>query len=271
MTGSSNTPIDRLLEIMERLRDPIGGCPWDQEQTFDTIAPHTIEEAYEVAEAIADKDMEELKSELGDLMFQVVFYAQMAKEESAFDFNDIVNAISDKMLARHPHVFGETDIESADAQIIAWEETKAEERRKKAESKKGIHSALDGVAHTLPAFTRAVKLQNRAARVGFDWPDITPVFDKIHEELDELKAEIQEDSSKERIAEEYGDFLFVAANLGRHLGVDPETVLSQANRKFTRRFQQVEGKLKKLGKSPQESDLAEMDHLWNQVKVDEKN
>lgn len=270
MTPLSNTPIDRLLEIMARLRDPNGGCPWDLVQTFDTIAPYTIEEAYEVAEAIADKDMNELKSELGDLMFQVVFYAQMAKEENSFNFNDIVNSVSDKMIARHPHVFGEKNIENADAQTIAWEETKAEERRQKAETKEGPHSALDGVARTLPSFTRAVKLQNRAARVGFDWPSIDPVFDKIHEELDELKTEIRESGSNERIAEEYGDFLFVVANLGRHLGIEPETVLGQANRKFTRRFQQVEDKLNRLGKSPLESNLEEMDSLWDQVKAEEQ-
>lgn len=269
MSNPNNHPIERLLEIMTQLRDPEKGCPWDQQQTFDTIAPYTIEEAYEVAEAIADKDMDELKSELGDLMFQVVFYAQMAREQGAFDFNDIVNAISDKMITRHPHVFGEKNIEDAEAQTVAWEETKAEERRKKAEASGRPQSALDGVARTLPAFTRAVKLQNRAARVGFDWPDINPVFDKIHEELDELKHEITTKGSSERITEEYGDFLFVVANLGRHLGVEPETVLEQANRKFTRRFQKVEDKLRDLGKTPAQSNLTEMDQLWDLVKTEE--
>lgn len=270
MTSSDLTPIDRLLDIMARLRDPQTGCPWDIEQTFDTIAPYTIEEAYEVAEAIADKDMAELKSELGDLMFQVVFYAQMSKEEGNFDFNDVVTTVSDKMIARHPHVFGEGNVADADAQIVAWEETKAAERRKKAEKKGQKESALEGVARTLPAFTRAVKLQNRAARVGFDWPDINPVFDKIQEEIAELQHEITHQGSKEDIAEEYGDFLFVVANLGRHLGLEPETVLENANRKFTRRFQQVEQKIIGSGKNINNSSLKEMDNLWNEVKLEEK-
>lgn len=270
MTSSDLPPIDRLLDIMARLRDPQTGCPWDIEQTFDTIAPYTIEEAYEVAEAIADKDMAELKSELGDLMFQVVFYAQMSKEEGGFDFNDIVCTVSDKMIARHPHVFGDGIVADSDAQTIAWEETKAAERRRKAEKKGQMESALDGVARTLPAFTRAVKLQNRAARVGFDWPDINPVFDKIQEELAELQHEIANQGPKERLAEEYGDFLFVVANLGRHLGLEPETILENANRKFTRRFQRVEQKIVDEGKTIKDSNLEEMDNLWNEVKLEEK-
>ena len=270
MTSSDMQPIERLLDIMAHLRDPQTGCPWDIEQTFDTIAPYTIEEAYEVAEAIADKDMGELKSELGDLMFQVVFYTQMSKEEGGFDFNDVVSAVSDKMIARHPHVFGDGNIADAEAQTVAWEETKAKERQEKAERKGQAESALDGVARTLPAFTRAVKLQNRAARVGFDWPDTVPVFDKIEEELGELKHEIQSGGSSAKIAEEYGDFLFVVANLGRHLELDPETILEKANRKFTRRFQQVERKITESGKSINESSLEEMDNLWNEVKLEEK-
>ncbi|GLQ07255.1 nucleoside triphosphate pyrophosphohydrolase [Sneathiella chinensis] len=270
MSENAPAPIDRLLEIMARLRDPDGGCPWDLEQSYATIAPHTIEEAYEVAEAIHEQDMEELKSELGDLMFQVVFYAQMAREEGHFDFNDVITAISDKMISRHPHVFGSKDIESADAQVVAWEETKAEERRQKAENNNHeTVSALDGVAITLPALTRAVKLQNRAARVGFDWPDIEPVFDKIHEELDELKEEVKQDGGPARVAEEYGDLMFVMANLGRHLNLEPETVLRQANHKFTRRFKGVESKLRARGKTPSESSLQEMDNLWDQVKKEE--
>ncbi|WP_373087336.1 nucleoside triphosphate pyrophosphohydrolase [Sneathiella sp.] len=261
--------IDRLLEIMARLRDPDGGCPWDLEQNFETIAPHTIEEAYEVADAIADGDMAELKDELGDLMFQVVFYAQMAKEAGHFDFNDVIDAISDKMIRRHPHVFGNDNIPTAEAQITAWEETKAQERA--AKMKTGEQpSVLDGVASNLPAFTRAVKLQKRAARVGFDWPSIDQVFDKIHEEMGELKTEIALEDSAEDIAEEYGDFLFVVANLGRHLNLDPETVLRQANRKFTRRFQFVEQRLKALGKTPDQSSLEEMDTLWNDVRQKDK-
>ncbi len=255
---------------MKTLRDPEKGCPWDKEQTFATIAPYTIEEAYEVAEAIAENDMEELKSELGDLMFQVVFYAQMAQEAGHFDFNDIVTAISEKMIQRHPHVFADRAIASPEAQSVAWEETKAEERRKKAERKGAVSSVLDGVAITLPSLTRAVKLQKRAAQVGFDWPDTFPVFDKIHEELNELKVEIHGNGSRDRIAEEYGDFMFVAANLGRHLGVDPEVALSKANRKFTRRFSGVEQKLKENGVTPEQSTLAEMDNLWDVVKASEK-
>ncbi len=264
------SPINQLLDIMAQLRNPEGGCPWDLEQSFETIAPHTIEEAYEVAEAIANGDMDELKDELGDLMFQVVFYAQMAKEEGKFDFNDVVTAISEKMIRRHPHVFGSQEIASADAQTLAWEETKAMERAAKSDN--GANqppSALEGVANSLPALTRAVKLQKRAARVGFDWPDIIPVFDKISEELEELKTEIESNGSKDRIAEEYGDLMFVLANLGRHLEVEPETVLRQANRKFIRRFEAVEQHLLDQGKTPNESSLEEMDELWNQVKRDE--
>ncbi len=266
------SPINQLLDIMAQLRNPDGGCPWDLEQNFETIAPHTIEEAYEVAEAIANGDMDELKDELGDLMFQVVFYAQMAKEEGKFDFDDVITAISEKMIRRHPHVFGTEEISSADAQTRAWEETKAMERaaKEKNGTKQIPPSALDGVASNLPALTRAVKLQNRAARVGFDWPDILPVFDKITEEIEELKTEIRSNGSKDRIAEEYGDLMFVLANLGRHLEIEPETVLRHANRKFTRRFEAVEQHLRDQGKSPAESNLEEMDELWNRVKSDEK-
>nr|WP_219821723.1 nucleoside triphosphate pyrophosphohydrolase [Sneathiella aquimaris] len=270
MSKEKTSPIEQLLEIMEKLRDPKTGCPWDIEQSFKTIAPYTIEEAYEVAEAIADGDMDELKSELGDLMFQVVFYTQMAKEEGHFDFNDVVQAIADKMIARHPHVFGVKSIADAEAQTIAWEEMKAEERQRAAEKKGRPLSVLDNVAHTLPALTRAIKLQNRAARVGFDWPDTAPVFDKIKEELEELRAEIAANNDPDRIAEEYGDFLFVVANLGRHIGVEPETILAQTNRKFTRRFHYIEQRLHENNKSPETSSLEEMDYYWNEAKKTEK-
>ena len=243
-------PIDQLLDIMARLRNPEGGCPWDLEQNFETIAPHTIEEAYEVAEAIAKGDMAELKDELGDLMFQVVFYAQMAKEAGDFDFNDVIKAISEKMIRRHPHVFGNEDIATAEAQTTAWEETKARERVLKR---------------------RAVKLQNRAGRVGFDWPSIRPVFEKIEEEMAELRVEIDNDGSEERIAEEYGDLLFVMANLGRHLKLEPETVLRSANRKFTRRFQTVEQRLTSRGKSLDQCSLEEMDDVWNEIRKEDKS
>lgn len=271
-------PIDRLLAIMERLRAPDGGCPWDLEQTFETIAPHTIEEAYEVAEAIARGDMAELKDELGDLMFQIVFYAQMAKEIGAFDFNDVVRAVSEKMIRRHPHVFGTETIPTAEAQTIAWEEVKAQERAAKelartdaaAAGKAAPPSALDGVALALPALTRAVKLQKRAARVGFDWPSVAPVLEKIREELGELEAEIGRASNEARIAEEYGDLLFVIANLGRHLKLDPETVLRSANAKFVRRFNKVEERLAEKGKTPDESTLEEMDEIWNEIRAEDK-
>lgn len=262
--------MNKLLQIMERLRDPENGCPWDLEQTFSTIAPHTIEEAYEVAEAIADNDMQELKSELGDLMFQVVFYAQMAKEQGDFDFNEVVDAISEKMIRRHPHVFGDKSIKTADAQTKAWEEVKAEERAAKADGKTERHSALDGVAKTLPALTRAIKLQNRAARVGFDWPDTDPVFDKINEELEEFKDEIRKNESREALEDEFGDILFAVANLGRHLSIDPETALARTNKKFTDRFQKIEQLLDQQGKTPAQSNLEEMDNLWNKVKDMEK-
>jgi MazG family protein len=262
----TSSPINRLLDIMARLRDPDGGCPWDLEQSFETIAPHTIEEAYEVADAIAEGDMDELRSELGDLMFQVVFYAQMAKEKGVFDFNGVIDAISDKMIHRHPHVFGTADIKTAEAQTVAWEDVKAEERAHKNTGKPT--SALDGVANGLPALTRAVKLQKRAARVGFDWPDISPVFNKIQEEIGELRAEIDNGGSQARIEEEYGDLMFVLANLGRHLKLDPEGVLRQANHKFIRRFQSVESHLQSRGKTPDESNLEEMDEIWNLVKTE---
>jgi len=269
-TSDTLSPMDQLLQIMEQLRDPKTGCPWDIEQSFETIAPHTIEEAYEVAEAIADGDMEELKSELGDLMFQVVFYAQMAKEENFFNFNDVIDAINAKMIHRHPHVFGNTDIDSADAQVIAWEETKAAERALKSNGAAEPHSALQGVAKTLPALTRAHKLQNRAARVGFDWPDTQPVFDKISEELEEFKFEIETNAPKENVEDEFGDLLFSVVNLGRHMGIDPEVCLAKTNRKFTRRFQHVEVALHEQGKKTEESTLDEMDALWNQAKMLEK-
>jgi len=256
----------RLLDIMARLRDPDNGCPWDLEQTFATIAPHTIEEAYEVVEAIEENDMAELKSELGDLMFQVVFYAQMASENGDFDFHDVVGAISDKMITRHPHVFGDKSINTADAQTIAWEETKAAEREAKAKKSEGPLSALDGVAKTLPALTRAEKLQKRAARVGFDWPDLPPVIDKIHEEIEEFQVELSNGSEKDRLEDEFGDILFAVVNLGRKAGLDPEVALKRTNKKFTTRFQGVEEGLRLKGKSIDQSDLEEMDQLWNEMK-----
>lgn len=256
----------RLLEIMRRLRDPDTGCPWDIEQDFATIAPYTIEEAYEVADAIDREAWDELKGELGDLLFQSVFHAQMASEKGLFDFNDVADTMSDKMVARHPHVFGdESRDKSADQQTRDWETIKAKERAVKAQK-----GTLDGVAIGLPALLRALKLQKRAARVGFDWPDTSHVIDKIVEEARELE-EACDTLTETEIAEEFGDLLFVMVNLGRHLGLDPENALRATNAKFTRRFEKVEEKLAACGKTPSQSTLEEMDALWDEVKSDEKN
>jgi ATP diphosphatase len=255
----------RLLEIMRRLRDPQTGCPWDIEQDFATIAPYTIEEAYEVADAIERQEWDELKGELGDLLFQSVFHAQMASERGYFDFDDVANTMSDKMVSRHPHVFGDENRDkSAEQQTRDWETIKAAERAGKEQK-----GTLDGVAIGLPALLRAVKLQKRAARVGFDWPDASHVLDKIVEESHEL-VEARDSLTQAEIEEEFGDLLFVMANLARHLGVEPESALRATNAKFTRRFEQVEARLAARGKRPEDSDLAEMDALWDDVKADEK-
>jgi ATP diphosphatase len=258
--------IERLLEIMRRLRDPDTGCPWDIEQTFDTIAPYTIEEAYEVADAIERKDWPELEGELGDLLLQTVYHTAMGEEDGTFSFQSVVRAISDKMVARHPHVFGEESRnKSAEQQTRDWEAIKATERARKKQG-----GALDGVAVGLPALLRAYKLQNRAARVGFDWPSTDQVIDKIQEEAAEL-VEARDELTHAEMTEEFGDLMFVMANLARHLNIEPEAALRAANAKFTRRFEGVEAKLKEMGKSPDQSDLAEMDALWNAVKIDERN
>lgn len=251
----------RLLEIMRRLRDPETGCPWDIEQDFSTIAPYTIEEAYEVADAIARGDMADLKGELGDLLLQTVYHTAIGEEEGLFTFHTVADAISDKMVARHPHVFGDQSRDkTAEQQTIDWETIKATERAQADQTR-----TLDGVALGLPALTRAVKLQKRAARVGFDWPDVEQVLDKIREEIDELKAA---ESAAHR-HEEFGDVMFVMANLARHLNIDPEQALRDANQKFTRRFNGIEDKLQQDGRTPPQSDLAEMDALWNAVKQEE--
>ncbi|WP_299416282.1 nucleoside triphosphate pyrophosphohydrolase [uncultured Sulfitobacter sp.] len=257
--------IERLVEIMRRLRDPDTGCPWDIVQTFDTIAPYTIEEAYEVADAIERRDWPELEGELGDLLLQSVYHTQLASEEGHFTFQSVVRNISDKMVARHPHVFGdESRDKSAEQQTKDWEAIKAAERAGKAQK-----GALDGVAVGLPALLRAYKLQKRAARVGFDWPDTADVIAKIQEEAAEL-VEARDTLTAEEQFEEFGDLMFVMANLGRHLGIEPEAALRAANAKFTRRFAGVEAKLAERGKAPTDSDLAEMDALWDAVKADEK-
>ena len=260
-----NGGMPRLLTIMRRLRDPETGCPWDIEQDFASIAPYTIEEAYEVADAIERNDWDDLRGELGDLLLQVVFHAQIADDRGLFAFDDVADAISDKMVARHPHVFGEESREkSAAQQSRDWEEIKAAERRDKAQT-----GVLDGVATGLPALLRALKLQKRAARVGFDWPETVQVLDKMNEESAEL-VEAAQSLPQDKIEEEMGDLLFVMANLARHLKVDPEVALRRANAKFTRRFGQIEAWLAEAGKTPDQSDLAEMDALWNRSKAKER-
>lgn len=256
-------PIDKLLMLMARLRDPNNGCPWDIKQNFSTIAPYTIEEAYEVADAIERKDMPALQEELGDLLLQVVFHAQMAKEARLFDFDIVANSIVEKLEKRHPHMFGDSDIKTAEDQKIAWEELKAKERKQLQQS------TLDGIAATLPALLRSVKLQDRAAQVGFDWPSLEPVFNKLEEELHELQEEIRHNISHERLVDEFGDVLFVCVNIARHLKVDPELALRHANLKFERRFKGIEALLKEQGKTPEQSNLEEMDKLWEEVKQKE--
>ena len=257
--------IARLIEIMAALRDPQTGCPWDIDQDFATIAPYTIEEAHEVADAIARQAWDEFPGELGDLLLQVVFHAQMADEKGMFDFADVAAKISDKLISRHPHVFGdESRDKSAAQQIKDWEAIKAVERAAKAE--KGV---LDGVALGLPALSRALKLQNRAARVGFDWPGPEHVLEKIREESAEL-VEARNSADHAHLTEEFGDLLFVMANLARHLDIDPEEALRGANAKFTRRFQSIEAALHAQGRRPEESTLAEMDALWDAAKAEER-
>ncbi|MBS0268854.1 MAG: nucleoside triphosphate pyrophosphohydrolase [Proteobacteria bacterium] len=286
--------ISRLVEIMAALRTPKTGCPWDLEQTFETIAPYTIEEAYEVADAIARKDLVDLKDELGDLLLQVVYHSRIAEEQGAFALGDVVLSSTKKMIRRHPHVFGDGAARDPAAVKSTWEEIKAAERAEKALE----HSRLSGAGSTpshkaatladvpvgLPALTRAIKLQDKAARVGFDWPNLQPVFEKLKEEIAELEevalpADPRGDSSvvssapganQDAINEEFGDMLFVMANIARHLKLDPEAALRAANDKFVRRFAHIEKALGERGKSPSQSSLAEMDALWDEAKAIEK-
>lgn len=284
--------IDELIAIMAALRTPVTGCPWDLEQSFRTIAPYTIEEAYEVADAIQRGDLVDLKEELGDLLLQVVYHSRLAEEQGAFAFADVVAAISKKMVRRHPHVFGDDAARSAGAAKGFWERIKAEEKAEKAAeraaagqttSPAGSSRILADVPSGLPALTRAVKLQDKAARVGFDWPSLAPVMDKMREEIAELEevalaADPRGTSPKSepdaaqraRIEEEYGDLLFVMANIARHLKIDPEAALRSANQKFYRRFSAVEAKLSQRGSSPERSSLQEMDALWNEAKAEER-
>ena len=258
------TACQAVLDVMARLRTPQGGCPWDVEQTFATIAPYTIEEAYEVADAIAREDMPALKEELGDLLFQVAFHARMAEEQGAFDFADVASALAAKMTTRHPHVFGDGDERTAEEQTRAWETLKAEERA----AKRPGASLLDDVAMALPALMRAEKLTKRAARINFDWPSADQVLDKLDEELAEL-AEARESGNQDAIAEEMGDILFVMANLARKLNVDPEEALRRANTKFTSRFQHIERRLAEQGREGRQP-LEEMEALWLEAKAHER-
>tara|TARA_R110000787_G_scaffold20065_3_gene59584 strand:- start:64259 stop:65089 length:831 start_codon:yes stop_codon:yes gene_type:complete len=265
---SSAQAFIKLIEVMARLRHPDTGCPWDAEQDFSTIAPYTIEEAYEVADAIQRGNMADLKEELGDLLFQVVFHSQMASEEGAFDIADVTHGIADKMVRRHPHVFDAADARSADEQTQAWEVIKAEERAAKTATD-AAPSALDGVALSLPALLRAEKLQKRAARVGFDWTEAEPIFDKLIEETAEVREAIAT-GVQDNIEDEIGDLLFVGANLARRLGIDPEQALRRANAKFERRFRAMESAAADDGKDFGSLDLETQESYWQRVKRTEK-
>lgn len=265
--ASERQDIQALLELMERLRDPQSGCPWDLEQDFDSLIPYTLEEAYEVADAIQRRQFKELQGELGDLLFQVVFYAQLAREAGLFDFGQVVEGIVDKMTRRHPHVFGADVVHNAEEQSRAWEALKDEER---AAGQPERASVLDGVAMALPALTRAAKLQRRAARHGFDWPDIGPVWDKINEEIQELRQEVQA-SDRERQEDELGDLLFSCVNLARHLELDPEQALRRASQKFQNRLQAVEAALHEQGQSLKDTESTQLEGLWEQIKFKERD
>jgi ATP diphosphatase len=285
-TADAQKTVADLIGVMAALRTPGTGCPWDLEQTFASIAPYTLEEAYEVADAIARGDMADLKEELGDLLLQVVYHARMAEEQGAFDFCDVADGVTRKMIRRHPHVFGSAEQRAAGAEKGFWEKIKTGERAAKAAGRERLAAAgatvphlpslLDDVPVGLPGLTRAIKLQDKAARVGFDWPALTNVFDKLHEELGELQeaiatAEAPSSAEQAHIEEEFGDLLFVLANVGRHLQIDPEKALRGANQKFIRRFRHIEQRLAGQGRSPQQSDLAEMDALWDEAKALERS
>jgi ATP diphosphatase len=267
-TDATRHSLDDLLAIMTRLRDPESGCPWDVKQDFASIASYTIEEAYEVADAIDRRDWSDLRDELGDLLLQVVFHAQIASEAGLFDFSDVAHAISDKMLRRHPHVFGDVRYDDAVAQKQAWEDIKASERAARGELADG--SALAGVSHGLPEWRRALKLQQKAARVGFDWPDPQPVLAKLAEELDEVRAEFAAGGDKDRLQDEIGDVLFVMVNVARHASVDFSAALRHANAKFERRFRRMEQLAADDDSSLDQQDLPAQEALWQRVKQEER-
>jgi tetrapyrrole methylase family protein/MazG family protein/ATP diphosphatase len=262
----ASTPVDTLREVMARLRSRESGCTWDLEQTFSTIAPYTLEEAYEVVDAIERQDMSDLKDELGDLLLQVIFHAQMAEELDAFDFNDVAQSAADKMVRRHPHIFADVPARTSVEQTLAWEEIKARER---ADRFSPEVSALGGIAVALPALTRAVKLSSRAARVGFAWSTTTEILAKLKEEIAELEHEL-EHGRTDAAGQELGDVLFVCANIARQIGADPEAALRYANEKFIRRFRYIEERLAASGRTPAQSDLTEMDRMWDEAKAIEK-
>jgi len=267
LSGSepAETELRRLLDIMAKLRDPERGCPWDRQQNFASIAPYTIEEAYEVADAILRRDFDRLPDELGDLLFQVVYHARMAEETGLFGFAEVARTIADKMVRRHPHVFGDAAVRDASAQNAAWEEQKRQERTSRAET-----ATLAGISEGLPALTRAAKLTARAARVGFDWPNAAAVLDKLDEEIGELRAELPA-GDPERLADEVGDLLFVLANLARKLGLDPEDCLRRANLKFSNRFRRMEEAIHSEGKTLGELSLEGMEQVWQAIKHDQRH